>query len=357
MGTVLALTLFVFGLSWWLTRYLCSPDSKFLLLDHPNERSLHARPIPRTGGLAIVASTALGMIGVVLFSESKIAWIVGNQVDAVTFWPWWILGPTLVLAVVSFWDDRMGLAPSLRLAIHFGAALAATWGYGLAIPSLRIPLLGEWSLGWAAYPFVLLFIVWVTNLYNFMDGMDGLAGGMAVVGFGVLSLLAWQAGRYQYASILLLIAAASGGYLMFNLPPARIFMGDAGSVPLGFLAGTLTMVGVRERIFDLWTPLLVFSPFIVDASVTLFWRLLRGEKVWLAHREHYYQRLVLYGLGHRETLFFEMVLMIASAVGAVAYAGAGEQIQLTLLGLWVFVYFGLAASVHALEQRNLRRRA
>lgn len=353
MPWLLALGGVVLGLSWWLTRYLCSPTSKLLLLDHPNERSLHARPIPRTGGLAIVAGATPGFLAV---SIDSFYGLMGtgdaNPGEESTTGPLlWILGPALALAAVSFWDDRKGLSPSMRFGCHLGAAVAAALGGDLALQAWGIPAIGDWSFGWLAYPVTVLFIMWMTNLYNFMDGMDGLAGGMAVMGFGVIAALAWMAEQRQYAGVALTVAVAAGGYLAFNFPPARIFMGDVGSVTLGFLAGTLSLLGVRQGVFDLWIPLIVFSPFVVDATATLVKRLFRGERVWLAHREHYYQRLALAGWGHRKTLLAECVLMTTCVISAFAYAEMGELTKLALLDMWATIYVALAWGVRLVERR------
>jgi UDP-N-acetylmuramyl pentapeptide phosphotransferase/UDP-N-acetylglucosamine-1-phosphate transferase len=145
----------------------------------------------------------------------------------------------------------------------------------------------------------LIFTVWFINLYNFMDGMDGFAGGMGTLGFGFLAYLGWLAGQDFFALSGLLIAGANLGFLLCNFPPARIFMGDAGSTTMGFLAAGMSLWGVRDGLFPMWIPILIFSPFIVDATVTLIRRLVHGDKVWQAHRSHYYQRLVLLG-GIRE---------------------------------------------------------
>ena len=133
-------------------------------------------------------------------------------------------------------------------------------------------------------------------------------------------------------------------------------MGDVGSVTLGFLAGALALLGVNDGLFDIWVPALIFSPFIVDATVTLVRRLLRGEKVWLAHREHYYQRLVLAGWGHKKTVLVEYGLMVACGVSALVYMRLDEQWKLVLLLGWVTIYSCLAVTVHALEERYALQR-
>ena len=288
-------------------------DSKSLPRDLPNDRSLHGAPISRSGGLAIVCAIAL--TGPLFFYG------VGT---------WLSLGA--VLALVSFADDWRSLPATLRLATHFVAALALVY---YQMPDLPLPLAALLVVG----------IVWGTNLYNFMDGADGLAGGMALIGFGVYALAAWSADA-TLAWFATTVSATAAAYLVFNFYPARIFMGDAGSISLGFLASALGVYGWYSGIWPVWFPLLVFSPFIVDASLTLAQRAARGERFWQAHREHYYQRLIRMGLGHRDTALAEYALMAAAGVSALSLLRAPALAQQLLLALWAAIYLALAAMVN-----------
>jgi len=334
LGLLALVVLSAFG----LTRLLCSLASRLALLDHPNERSLHEAPMPRTGGLAIFVSVALGLLLSLVLKWSSVT-PTGR----------WILGATLVLAIVSFWDDRASLSPGLRLGTQALAAVGVAWGAGLTMHTILVPLVGTVSLGWFAAPVTILFLIWMANLYNFMDGMDGFAGGMTVVGYGFLAYLGWRGGHQLILLLSLLVASAAAGFLWYNVPPARIFMGDVGSVPLGFLAAALAVMGVHDGLFDIWVPLLIFSPFIVDATVTLVRRLLRGEKIWRAHREHYYQRLVLAGWGHRRTVLAEYTLMLACGISAVVYVQVSAPWHMTILLGWMAVYMVLAWGVRWVE--------
>ncbi|MDT3705253.1 MAG: glycosyltransferase family 4 protein [Thiobacillus sp.] len=256
-----------------------------LPMDHPNERSLHAMPTPRIGGLGIMAG--------VLVAAGWLAWAGLLQ----TILP--VVVAAFALAAISLLDDVRGLPVVLRFLAHFVAAAGCLLALGLT--------------GWTLVAGTLA-VVWMTNLYNFMDGSDGLAGGMAAIGFGALALAAWLGDASELALFSAAIAAAALAFLHFNFPPARVFMGDAGSIPLGFLAASLGILGARQGIWSWLFPLLVFSPFIVDASVTLARRGLRGEKIWQAHRSHYYQRVVLLGASHRELALAAYALMLAMAV-------------------------------------------
>lgn len=257
-----------------------------IALDEPNARSLHALPVPRTGGIGLLLGVAAG-------------WAVVTPHLPWTFWA--ALG---LLIAVSLLDDLHGLSAAVRFACHlFAAALAAP---ALIGTQESIPLLAV----------IVLAIGWMCNLYNFMDGSDGMAGGMAVFGFLAYAAAAGLAGSVQFALLNLAVAAAAAGFLLHNFHPARIFLGDTGAVPLGFLAAAFGITGWTQHDWSWWFPLLVFSPFIVDASVTLARRLLAGVRVWEAHRDHYYQRLVQLGLGHRGTALVEYALMAVCGLTA-----------------------------------------
>jgi len=250
---------------------------------HPNARSLHRRPVPRGAGLAVWSG-----------------WLAGAAWSG-AFRP--LLAPLLLIIAVSFWDDRYGAPAWARLAVHAIAAVAWIW---LSKTPLSPPL-----NVFAA----VLAIVWMANLFNFMDGSDGLAVAMAIIGFGAYAAAqSWVEG--VDAPILWTLVAAIAPCLAVNLPPARLFLGDVGAVPLGFVAAIFGISGWQQGAWPGWFPVLVFLPFVADASVTILLRLLRGATIWQAHREHFYQKLVQLGLSHRGTLLLYGSLMLGSAMSA-----------------------------------------
>lgn len=321
-----------------LCRLLLVPGLGPRILDRPGARSLHDQPVPRTGGIAIVV--ALVAVGATARLAGEPLWL-----DP------WVLGGAGLLALVSLLDDVQGLPAWVRLPVHIGAAaLLLAGGYG--VRGLHVPGDGTLPLGDLGAVFVLLFTVWMTNLYNFMDGMDGFAGGMSAIGFGALGGIAALAGQLAYALAAMLVAGANLGFLGLNFPPARMFLGDVGSVPMGFLAAAFALAGVRLGLFALWVPALVFSPFIVDATVTLLRRLLRGERIWQAHRSHYYQRLVLLGWGHRKTVLAGYGMMLAAAATALAVSeSAGRAWELVAAVGWCVAYGVIARLIANLERR------
>lgn len=326
-----------------LTGWFSLPTSSLAFLDHPNERSLHTRPVPRTGGIAIMVGYLVGLSGALIWLP-QYRFLGGMAI--------WVLGGMLVIGFFSFLDDRVGLPTVSRFVLHAVTAGGVIWGGSLSIRDLDFPFIGALSFGWFSVPLTILFLMWMTNLYNFMDGMDGFAGGMTVIGFSCLAYLGW-AGRHDLIFIFALLMAVSAmGFLIWNFPPAKIFMGDVGSTAIGFLAGGLTVLGVYDKLFDLWVPILIFSPFIFDATATLLQRFLRGEKVWQAHRKHYYQRLVLVGWGHRKTVTVEYGLMIVCGASGILYNYLNEMSKLILLILWVVIYILLGLSVRMIEARR-----
>jgi UDP-N-acetylmuramyl pentapeptide phosphotransferase/UDP-N-acetylglucosamine-1-phosphate transferase len=282
-------------------------------LDRPNERSLHERPVPRTGGIAIVfgAASALALGAQALWLPMLLA---------------------MLLAAVSFADDLRGLPTLARLGAHVAAAGALVW---MLVSPVQI----------GAFALLVITVVWVTNLYNFMDGSDGIAGGAAVIGFGAYALGAQSAGDSALVLLASAIAAACAAFLLLNYHPARIFMGDVGSIPLGFLAAGLGLWGWHAEAWTLWFPLLVFGPFLGDATLTLLKRLARGERVWQPHREHYYQRMVRMGLGHRGTAWCAYAAIAGCSGAALASRDASPAVQVATFVAVSVVLAGLAALV------------
>lgn len=280
---ILLLAVAVFALSagftWCLRRYALEKG----VLDIPNDRSSHQVPTPRGGGLAIAAAFLFGVVAlgfVYPFSANvAVALISGGA----------------LAALVGFWDDHRPLSPGSRLAIHFCAALVVLFAIG-GFP--RLSLFGVQAPDWLLGAFSLLFLVSILNLYNFMDGIDGIAGLEAVTvcaGGSAIGIVAnYEAGAY----LCLLLGAASAGFLVWNFPPARIFMGDVGSGFLGLVLGILALDFALQEPRLFWSWLILLGSFIVDASVTLVRRLLRRERVYLAHRTHAYQHAAR-RFGHR----------------------------------------------------------
>ncbi|MDX2159328.1 MAG: glycosyltransferase family 4 protein [Hyphomicrobiaceae bacterium] len=312
-----------FMLALGLVRALWSEQLASLVLDVPNDRSLHVRPVPRTGGVGIMLAVAMVVL---LFAGGPRA----------------IVMPALLLAALFLADDVRGLPVGLRFAAQIAAAiwfLAATGPYGVIV-----------------LPLLVIGIAWSINLYNFMDGSNGLAGGMAVIGFAAYALAADAAGSADLALLSAIVAGAAAGFLVWNFDPARIFLGDAGSIPLGFLAATIGVLGWQRGIWPFWFPALVFATFIVDSGLTLAKRLVHRENPLQAHRSHYYQRLIRMGWSHRRLALNAYMLMAATAGSALWLRQSSPVVAGLALMAWgcalAVVVAKVDASWHASPQRR-----
>lgn len=339
MVLLLATVACAFGVACLMT-YVLVRSSRLRILDHPNERSLHNTPVPRTGGLAIWAG---GLVGIVVALVS-----LGGRPEFI-----YIAAAALLVGVVSFIDDHRHVPVGVRLIAHLIAGGLLLIG-GLMMEVVRLPGIDLHLPSAIGLLLSVLFIVWMINLYNFMDGMDGLAGGMAVIGFGALGLLAYG-GNTSFAALCWAVAAAAGGFLFGNFPPARIFMGDTGASVLGLMAAALSLWGDKAGLFPLWVAVLVFSPFVVDATVTLFRRAWQGERIWEAHCSHYYQYLVQLGWGHRKTVLIEYGLMILCAASAVLHVQLSVSAQWITIAVWTIVYVGSILAIEQTDRRLLLR--
>lgn len=263
------------GLSLLLTSYLRRYALSKSLMDIPNARSSHTVPTPRGGGVAIVLSFLLLLL--VLPVLSLLQW---NSA-------WALMGAGAGIAVLGFLDDHGHIAARWRLLGHFAGAIWALFWLGGMPP---IALFGmSLDMGWLGLVLAALYLVWMLNLYNFMDGIDGLASGEAICVCVSASLIYALAGFGVLAWAPLLLAFTVAGFLYWNFPPAKIFMGDAGSGFLGITLGILSLQAAWVSPPLLWVWLILLGVFIVDATFTLIRRLLRGDKVYEAHRSHAYQ--------------------------------------------------------------------
>jgi len=264
------------------------------LQDRASDRSLHEGIIPRSGGIAIFIAL---MCGLVIASADVYSLLSANLMLAI-----------ILICAVSLADDLFSLSPLLRLVFQLLIA-----GFIVLVDKLYFNFGGVLPL-WLCQSLTLLGLVWMINLYNFMDGMDGFASGMAVIAFSSLAMIGYIKGDAGYAELNALLVAAVLGFGCLNFPPARIFMGDIGSTLLGLLAGLFSLIGWQRGLYPLWVPALLFSPFWVDATYTVLKRMARRERFWLPHRSHFYQRLVLSGLSHTQVVMAEYALMFLASI-------------------------------------------
>ncbi|MEP4485629.1 MAG: glycosyltransferase family 4 protein [Halioglobus sp.] len=247
-------------------------------LDDPNERSSHTRSTPHGGGLGIFAAFALGLILYAVQTPAFDAQLVP------------LLLATFILVFIGWFDDLSTLSIALRFSMYAVLSVAVVIWMSMGSPSgIEI-----WQL-----PFAVLFLLWLLNLFNFMDGIDGLAATQCFLACACSALLVFvTSGPAAYAAVCFILALAHLGFLFFNWPPARLFMGDAGSVPTGFLLGALALYGEVNGLLPLACWLVLLAAFITDATYTLLWRFITGQPVTQPHRLHLYQRLSRYWGSH-----------------------------------------------------------
>ncbi|WP_288077676.1 glycosyltransferase family 4 protein [Pseudomonas sp.] len=263
--------LFAFLLTWQLRLYALSRS----VMDIPNARSSHTVATARGGGVAIVIVFLLSLL---------IMWFKQDITLSVMLA---LLGGGGFIAVIGFIDDHGHIAARWRLLGHFSAAAWGIFWLGGMAPVVLFGL--RLDVQWVIVVLGALYLVWMLNLYNFMDGIDGIASVEAITVCLSACAIYWFMGYFDLILPPMMLALATVGFLLWNFPPARIFMGDAGSGFIGFMLGLLSLVAARTALELLWVWLILLGVFIVDATFTLGRRLSRGERVYEAHRSHAYQ--------------------------------------------------------------------
>jgi Fuc2NAc and GlcNAc transferase len=311
-----ALAFLLTGLAAWYAR-------KYGVLDHPGARHSHREATPRGGGAGLVAAFLISSFFLTVRPDSG-------------FWMDGVLPGTVIMASVGAWDDHRSLSVRFRLFIQFavsfgliGFAATAGWFDGM-IPLMLCGLL----------------MMWMMNLYNFMDGSNGMAALQGIFGGLVLSGLFHLSGDHYFSWLSLLLAASCAGFLPWNLGTARVFMGDVGSLALGFVFAAFLLYGVGSGAFPIPVAMMVMLPFVTDSTLTLLTRVIRGERWYNPHRQHLYQKLIIHGWSHcRVALLYQavnVVLVIPGVAVAVnfpllARTAALVSISICVLGWFIMV--------------------
>jgi UDP-N-acetylmuramyl pentapeptide phosphotransferase/UDP-N-acetylglucosamine-1-phosphate transferase len=316
--------LLIYGVRLWAER--CQ------IIDIPNERSSHTNPTPRGGGLGIVIVCSAGWLLYAYLGSGEWQTLLPFSIGA------------LLVAGISWIDDLRSLPNWLRFAVHSLVAMLALINFGYW-DNLSLPLIGELHIGWFGVPVTFIWIVGLINAYNFMDGIDGIAGGQAVVAATGWAVVGWLTHQPLVVAMGLLLAASSLGFLFHNWSPARIFMGDVGSAFLGYTFAVLPVIEYRADPRAVVVGILLLWPFLFDSTFTFLRRLRNGENVFAAHRSHLYQRLVIIGYSHaRISLLYIGLALIGLALAlarALALMGSQGAIILALplmcFALWFYV--------------------
>jgi Fuc2NAc and GlcNAc transferase len=305
------------------------------IVDVPNGRSLHAAPVPRGGGLAVAATVLSGMVLLTVFGNVPVAWTVA------------VVGGGAPIALIGWLDDRQHVTRRLvRGLVHFAGAAWALWWLG-GLPALT---LGSVTLALPVGGTILaaIGIVWWTNLYNFMDGIDGLAGGQAVTVAAAAGFFIILTGADPVLALpAFLLAGAAAGFLVLNWSPARIFMGDVGSGFIGFVFATFAIATENAGALPLLVWVLLSGVFLFDSTVTLLRRVLRGEEWYQAHCVHAYQRLVTAGRSHAAVT--TSILLVNGVLAILAYHVASEGYVTAASVLAVALLAGLYLGVEHLQ--------
>ncbi len=312
---------------------------KLHIIDRPGSRSSHSIPTPRTGGMAILLGTLMGLS---LHAQPSMAFVAAAVVGA-------------VITTISFLDDLVTIPSLPRLAGHFLVAGLTLVMIGLDLPALGLPYARVALPPPVGFAVALVFVVGFVNFFNFMDGINGLAAAQGIWGGLTLAiLLAWGQQGHEMGNSFLYGAAIAGGSLGFlphNFPKARLFMGDIGSTTIGFVLAVLTLLGSRHACIGgepvPWVAfVLPLGVFLFDATFTLFKRILHGENFLKAHRQHHYQLLVRCGWSHTKVTALQMGLMTLCSIGALLYAAGDDAVRLAVLLVVLCVFISYSVLVH-----------
>jgi Fuc2NAc and GlcNAc transferase len=299
------------------------------VMDLPNERSSHSTPTPRMGGVPMALS-AIAVFGIWTHLLAGEVFPYKGITIAILF--------ASGMFVLGFLDDLFDLSPLVRFVVQF-ALCAVCLGFAWRL----VPGVSWTGTDWGRMFWILpgtVWCVWMLNLYNFMDGIDGLAGGEAALASLYFFLLFAREGESGWAVVNLFVAAAAMGFLVHNWPPARVFMGDAGSAFLGAFYGMQSVLAPLSTNVPFLVLVLPFANFILDTTCTLVRRFLQGEKWYRAHRSHYYQKLTLLGMSHGKVTVLEMLAVLFCCLFAEIYLRVGGAYRVAATGVVLVSFLG-----------------
>ena len=326
-------------ISFLLTWAIIGFSRRRKLLDLPNDRSSHRIPKPRLGGVAIVA--AFYVTVATLYAVGRDPFPAGRSAAG-------FLAGGGLLALMGIVDDIYHLDARLKLLLQVVAASLAV-ASGAVLGELRLPLIGVLELGWIAIPVTLLWIVAIINFYNFIDGLDGLAAGVGMIAAFFLVLIGTVSVSSPLAMVYLALAGSCLGFLRYNFPPARIFMGDTGSTFLGYSFAVLAVIGTGTGV-PVFVTVLLLAAVIGDAALTLVKRIVARERIFIPHRTHYYQRLTSVGFSHKQITLLEYLVTVLLGVSAL-FIFRGETLFVTVFsGLCIIFFLWALLKIRSLER-------
>jgi UDP-GlcNAc:undecaprenyl-phosphate/decaprenyl-phosphate GlcNAc-1-phosphate transferase len=296
-----ALTIIAYALTWAMARFV-------RIMDEPNHRSSHVKAVPRAGGVSVVITFYIGI---------AITWFLGGFNDVETSLLVGFLFSTFLIAAISLVDDITDQSALIKLITQM-IAVAIVLFLGITLDEIAIPVVGYVDLGLAGFLISFFWILGLTNAFNFMDGLDGLAGGVAAIAGLFFMIITFTEGSSFVYIISYSLLAGALGFLFLNFPPAKIILGDVGAAFLGFVFAVLAIIASRydeSRTSFLVMPMLMFN-FIYDTSYTFFRRLAQGKNVLEAHREHLYQLMNRSGFSHMEVVLTQYCMVFMQGLGA-----------------------------------------
>lgn len=278
------------------------------IIDRPNQRSSHVRPLPRSGGVSIVITFLMGMVFIIFWGDTT---LIKQQ------YMWGFVISAMLIAGISLLDDIYNKSALFKLSTHV-LAIIIVLGSGIVIDHLALPVLGYMELGVLGYVISFFWILGMTNVVNFMDGIDGLVAGCAVIAsLFFMAISFYQGSSFVYVTCYTLLAGALG-FLCLNFHPAKIFLGDVGSAFIGFTFATLAIIAARydaSHTSFLVMPLLMLN-LIFDVFITLVRRIINKQNLLQAHREHLYQLLIRSEFNHREVALLHYCMVFLQGLGA-----------------------------------------
>jgi len=296
------------------------------MIAHPGERQSHEVATPTGGGLGLIFSIVVTSL------------CLQVVIPLPGFWWQNMLPGVLLLAIVGWRDDKMPVSSLVRLLVQLAVSF---WLLGFGWFQFSLSNAGVFAV-------TILAMVWMMNLYNFMDGSDGMAGFQGVFAGVIMAVLFQTNDQHAMALLALLVAAACAGFLPLNFPHARVFMGDVASVPLGFIFASLAVYGIQTDSLSLSVSILIMSVFIVDATLTLLARVFRGERWYTAHAQHVYQRLIAQRWSHRQVLVVYQSINVILVLPAIVLAEIYPQYAMVTVGLSLLL---LGACWHIANRR------
>ena len=328
----------------FLATWLLTPSVKKIAIlinavDHPNGRKIHTTVMPRMGGLSIF----IGFWASIFLSRN----MTGEM--------WGFFAGSIFIITIGIWDDIKGVSPRLKLLFQILAACCAT-GAGIQVSFVtNIFLGGVISVGWIGYPLTVLWIVGVTNALNLVDGLDGLAAGISAIAAVTIGIIAWMQGLPEMGTLALILAASIAAFLRYNFYPAKIFLGDTGSLFLGYTLSVLAIIGLTKTVtvISLFLPVVVLGLPILDTAFAIIRRCLSHKPIFSPDKGHIHHRLMAIGLSHRTTVFtiygFSIVLGASAVLMSILTTAQG----MLVMGLVMGVVFFAANRVGVLSRKPI----